>query len=227
MSFKQWSPLNSPHGLISVQLKRQDRQFNVATLHSNWDGGLTLELRLMLKLPIRNLFLRPDPGYTETLKQTLSVDSFMPPNWRNAAGTSHFNIVIILTEAASLFTCYCLYCWESTLENVFSPGAVRSVPIRVSRWNYNTKCVDALQQICRTLQDMCYGQDLSKTALTIFSWNFSCTKESENAQPDQHLRSSNSWNCLEKIWKMPNYNQTQSKEHASHKCLTVTCPPDN
>ncbi len=60
-----------------------------------------------------------------------------------------------------------------------------------------------------------------------FSWNISCTKESENAQLYKHLSPSNSFACTKKIWKIPNHKRDVVKMKKIQQMPSCYCPAGN
>ncbi len=70
----------------------------------------------------------------------------------------------------------------------------------------------------------CCKQDLSKTYF--FSEKERNTKESENAQPYQHLKLANSYDTEKKFRKHP-MKKAKSNNDTSRKFPAVTCPPGN
>ncbi len=78
---------------------------------------------------------------------------------------------------------------------------------------------------CRGEQNNCSKLEATQTAGVL--WIVSSTKESENAQPYKHLRSSNSCRCAENNLENTQPEETQPKEDASHKFPAATCLSDN
>ena len=83
--------------------------------------------------------------------------------------------------------------------------------MKVKNWNHRSKlkeaapqtwgCPAGTPQICRMLWDPKHS---------IFSWNVSNTEESENAQPYQQFKPSNTF-VLWTIWKIPNHKRDMAE----------------